>query len=98
MTHLCLTQLLFCGALFQKGDPLQDGPEHDAQREDVCLSCVGLSPPDLRSHVEVRATRGRKVLPAKVTGQRALSHFAEAEVCHLKEGHGVKRSLVFNFY
>lgn len=35
-----LTQLLLRGSLLDEGDPLQDSPEHYAQREDVCLGRV----------------------------------------------------------
>lgn len=36
-----LTKLLLRRSFFYERDPLQDGPEHGTQGEDVCLSCVG---------------------------------------------------------
>lgn len=86
--HSTLTQLLLSGPFFHKGDSLQDSPEHHTQGEDVRLGCVGQSAPHFWSHVEVRATGGREVLPGQITVHQTFTHLAQTKVCHLEFGEG----------
>lgn len=74
--HLILTQLFLRGPFFQKGDSFQDRPEHHTQGKDVRLGRVGQSSPHLWSHVEVRATGRREVLPGQVPIHQTFTHLA----------------------
>lgn len=88
-SSLSPTQLLLRGALLQEGDPLQDGPEHHPQGEDVSLGRVGESAPHLWSHVEIRAAGGGEVLPGQLSVHHPPTHLAQAKVCHLQVGQTV---------
>lgn len=81
--------MLLRGPLFDEGDPLQDGPEHDPQGEDVCLGCVAQARPNLRCHVEVGAAGGGEVLPGQVAVHHAFAHLAQTKVCYLQDGQKV---------
>ncbi|TNN24569.1 hypothetical protein EYF80_065305 [Liparis tanakae] len=74
------------GGRHLEGESLQDGPEHDAQGEDVGPRRVAPPTPHLRRHVEVGAAGGGVVLPAQLAVHRALAHPAQAEVRHLEAG------------
>lgn len=84
--HWTLTQLFLCCPFFHKGDSLKDSPEHHTQGEDVCLGRVGQSTPHLRSHIKVRSTNGREVLPGYITVHRTFTHLAQTKVCNLQDG------------